>query len=103
MLNMQPQRCFKAAVNAGFSGLQILNHIDSQDGSQWRNLLNVDPTAKYGGWSYEDIVVRPASEALKAVIKPNTKVRMTQGCELRTGGVIVQIVHRRWIVRRGCH
>lgn len=71
------QRCFKAAVNAGFSGLQILNHIDSQDGSQWRNFLNFDPSAKYGGWSYEDIVVRPTSEALKAVIKPKTKVRMT--------------------------
>ncbi|KAI8462886.1 MAG: hypothetical protein J3K34DRAFT_462714 [Monoraphidium minutum] len=68
------QRCFRAAVNAGFSGLQILNHIDSQDGSQWRNFLPVDPSAKYRGWSYEDIVVRPASEALRSVIKPSTRV-----------------------------
>ncbi|KIY96863.1 hypothetical protein MNEG_11101 [Monoraphidium neglectum] len=67
-------RCFKAAVSAGFTGIQILNHIDSQDGTQWRNFLSFDPMARYGGWSYEDVVVRPSSEALKAVIKPHQKV-----------------------------
>ena len=70
-----PQRCFGAAVGAGFTGVQILNHIDSQDHSEWRNFLDLDVTQKYGGWSYEDIVVRPAAEALKAVLKPSTKVR----------------------------
>lgn len=68
------QRCFAAAVNAGFTGIQILNHIDSQDHSEWRNFLDFDPMQRYGGWAYEDIVVRPAAEALKAVIKPHTKV-----------------------------
>ena len=68
------QRCFKAAVAAGFTGLQVLNHIDAHDGSTWRNLLDFDPLAKYNGWSYEDVVVRPAAEALRAVVKPTTKV-----------------------------
>jgi len=68
------QRCFKAAVNAGFTGLQILNHIDSEDHGTWRNMLKFDPVQKYDGWSYEDVVVRPASQALNAVIKPETRV-----------------------------
>jgi hypothetical protein len=43
-------------------------------GVRWRNLLPFDPLVKYGGFSYEDAVVRPASEALRAVIRPDTRV-----------------------------
>lgn len=66
-------------MNAGFSGLQVLNHIDSEDGATWRNLLDFDPLVKYEGWSYEDVVVRPVAEALKGVMKPATKVRGAGG------------------------
>ncbi len=68
--------CFKAASNAGFTGIQILNHIDTEEYSEWRNLVDFDPVLKYGGWSYEDVVVRPAADAIAAVIKPGTKVRL---------------------------
>jgi hypothetical protein len=37
--------------------------------------------ARYGGWSYEDVVVRPSSEALKAVIKPHQKVSSRKPCK----------------------
>ena len=76
------QRCLRAAVEAGFTGLQVLNHVDSDDGAAWRNFLDFDPLAKYSGWSYEDVVVRPAAEALRAVVRPATKVWFMVGGEM---------------------
>ncbi|KAF8061065.1 hypothetical protein HT031_004525 [Scenedesmus sp. PABB004] len=69
-----PGACFRAAVSSGFSGVQILNHIDDAEGVTWRNLVDFDPLARYGGVTYEDVVVRPAADALRTVTRPSTKV-----------------------------
>lgn len=69
------QRCFRAAAKADFKAIQVLLHIDSDDHSTWRNLLDFDPLAKYAGYSYEDVVVRPTAEALRTTLKPSQKVR----------------------------
>lgn len=42
----------------------------------WRNALVFDPLAKYGGFSYYEIMLRPIAQALNAVITPNTQVRL---------------------------
>eukprot|EP00775_Hariotina_reticulata_P002495 gene2495-2798_t len=68
------QACFRSAVKAGFTGIQILNHIDSTEPQAWRNFVDVDPLVKYGGWSYEDVVVRPAADAIRTVTRPSTKI-----------------------------
>ncbi|GBF99164.1 hypothetical protein Rsub_11609 [Raphidocelis subcapitata] len=67
------ERCFNAAVSAGFSGIQILNHIDHEEGATWRNFVTFDPAARYDGWSYEDVVLWPAAQALKAAMGPDTR------------------------------
>jgi hypothetical protein len=74
---LPPQTCFRAAIQGGFTGVQILNHIDHDQGS-WRNELDMNPTAQYEGFTYEDIVVRPAADALRTVTRPSTKVRIAQ-------------------------
>lgn len=52
----------------------MLLHIDSYDHSAWRNFLDFDPLAKYDGYSYEDVVVRPTADALRTALKPGQKV-----------------------------
>jgi hypothetical protein len=69
-----PQSCFRSAIKGGFTGLQILNHVDHDQGS-WRNELDMNPQQKFEGFSYEDVVVRPAADALRTVSRPSTKVR----------------------------
>lgn len=73
-LSLTPQTCFRAAIQGGFTGVQILNHIDHDQGS-WRNELDMNPTQQYEGFTYEDVVVRPAADALRTVTRPSTKVR----------------------------
>lgn len=34
----------------------------------------MDPQQKFEGFSYEDVVVRPAADALRTVSRPSTKV-----------------------------
>jgi hypothetical protein len=68
------QKCFRYAVQSGIQGIQVLNHIDAREHEAWRNTLDFDPTVRYGGWAYEDIVMRPAGDALRTVTKPDTKV-----------------------------
>lgn len=67
------QTCFRTAIKAGFTGVQILNHIDHDQGA-WRNELDMNPLAQYEGFTYEDVVVRPAADALRTVTRPSTKV-----------------------------
>lgn len=55
------------------AGIQVLLHIDSQE-TTWRNVVNFDPLKQYGGFSYEDVVVRPAVDAVRTTTKPSTKV-----------------------------
>jgi hypothetical protein len=69
------QGCFRAAILSGFTGIQILNHVDDALHTTWRNLIDFDPLVQYGGYSYEDVVVRPAADALRTVTRPSTKVR----------------------------
>ncbi len=68
------QTCFRAAIQGGFTGVQILNHIDHDQGS-WRNELEFNPLQQYEGFTYEDVVIRPAADALRTVTRPSTKVR----------------------------
>jgi len=67
------QTCFRAAIKGGFTGVQILNHIDHDQGA-WRNELDMNPLTQYEGFTYEDVVVRPAADALRTVTRPSTKV-----------------------------
>jgi hypothetical protein len=62
-------------VSAGFSGLQVLNHVDHEDGDTWRNFVTFDPAARYDGWSYEDVVLWPAAQALKGALALNPDAR----------------------------
>jgi hypothetical protein len=66
--------CFRYAVGQGIEGLQVLNHIDAYQGKSWRNLLDFEPTTKYDGWSYEDLVLRPTASALANATLPETKI-----------------------------
>ncbi|WIA43876.1 hypothetical protein OEZ86_010289 [Tetradesmus obliquus] len=68
------QGCFRSAILSGFTGIQILNHVDDSLHTTWRNLIDFDPLQQYGGYSYEDVVVRPAADALRTVTRPSTKV-----------------------------
>lgn len=37
------QQCLRYAVQAGFTGIHVLNHIDNQEGLAWRNFVDFDP------------------------------------------------------------
>jgi hypothetical protein len=55
--------------------LAITPHLD--DGLElggWRNALVFDPLAKYGGYSYYEIMLKPIASALSAVITAQTQV-----------------------------
>ncbi|KIZ05779.1 hypothetical protein MNEG_2178 [Monoraphidium neglectum] len=78
------QKCFKAALDAGFTGIHILPHVDPVDASgkgMWRNVVKFDPTQKIGpggnAFSYEDVLLTPTAQAINAVVGPNTLVEFT--------------------------
>jgi hypothetical protein len=62
--------CFKAAVNLGFTTIEVTPHIDDGMGrGGWRNALVMNPLRKYDGdFSYYDIIIRPVVNAINAVI-----------------------------------
>ena len=63
------------AVDAGLS-IAVSPRLDDGCGlGGWRNGLLFDPFKKYGDWSYMDIMITPLVEALRPVLKHNTKVR----------------------------
>lgn len=45
--------CLQYAVSKGM-GVGVLVHLDNASGYTWRNALEFDPLAKYGGYSYDD-------------------------------------------------
>jgi hypothetical protein len=45
--------CLQHAVSKGM-GVGVLVHLDNAAGYTWRNMLEYDPLAKYGGYSYDD-------------------------------------------------
>jgi len=68
----------------------VLPHVDiyeihpngTQKNLLWRNVVRFDPLAKYGlrDWdkfSYADVLLNPAVDALKAVLKPTTTVEFS--------------------------
>ncbi|KAJ9517676.1 hypothetical protein QJQ45_025138 [Haematococcus lacustris] len=61
--------CFGAALDAGFTTFAITPHIDNGDNEEWslrtwRNGLVFDPRQRYGGISYEEIMLQPLARAL---------------------------------------
>uniref|UniRef100_A0A383VZ49 GH18 domain-containing protein n=1 Tax=Tetradesmus obliquus TaxID=3088 RepID=A0A383VZ49_TETOB len=81
------EKCFKAALDAGFTGIHILAHVDVFDQSLssrtlWRNVVLFSPTApaadsSSGSYSYTDALLQPAAEALNNVINRETTVEFT--------------------------
>ncbi|KAI8472172.1 MAG: hypothetical protein J3K34DRAFT_215181 [Monoraphidium minutum] len=76
------QKCFKAAVDAGFKRIHVLPHVDiyevdpdsgAQKNLLWRNVVRFDPLVKHGSppdaASYEDVLLAPAAAALKEALK----------------------------------
>ncbi|KAI8466530.1 MAG: hypothetical protein J3K34DRAFT_433433 [Monoraphidium minutum] len=89
------QKCFKAALDAGFTVLHVLPHVDPVDGDgkgMWRNVVKFNPLQKVGpggaAYSYEDVLLRPTAEALNSVVSRDTVVEFAlageQGLSLFT-------------------
>jgi hypothetical protein len=47
------EACLKRATDKGM-GVGVLVHLDNAAGYTWRNMVEFDPLAKYGGYSYDD-------------------------------------------------
>lgn len=80
------QKCFQAAIDAGFTTIHILPHVDPIDAADgrgmWRNVVRFDPLAAVKGessrgYTYEDVLLRPAAEALNNVVRGDTQVEFT--------------------------
>ena len=68
------QRCFQRAIDSNVS-IALSPHVDDGRGEgRWRNLLAFDPLEKRNGYSYADVVLYPLAEALRAVVKAETKI-----------------------------
>ncbi|GBG00356.1 hypothetical protein Rsub_13088 [Raphidocelis subcapitata] len=68
--------CIKHAVSKGLD-VAILAHLDNMREYTWRNLLQFDPTAQYGGASYADVVLRPMADAVNQAVGSGTNVIFT--------------------------
>jgi len=68
--------CMKKAVDAGV-GIAVLAHLDNMKEYTWRNVLQFSPTAKYNGYSYADVVLKPMATAVNKAIRPGTEVIFT--------------------------
>jgi hypothetical protein len=76
----------QAAVAAGFD-LAVNMHVDDATGGGlggWRNTLNFSLRQKYGGLSYEEVVLYPIADAIKAAAASGTKVDLI--LQVRQGG-----------------
>ncbi|GBF89297.1 hypothetical protein Rsub_02174 [Raphidocelis subcapitata] len=77
------EKCFKAAVDAGFSTIHVLPHVDpvNRSGGNMRNVVKFDPLAKIGPagqqFSYDEVVLRPIAEALNAATRADTRAEIT--------------------------
>ncbi|KAI8464122.1 MAG: hypothetical protein J3K34DRAFT_396852 [Monoraphidium minutum] len=100
------ERCFRAAVDAGFTLIRVLPHVDifevdasgRQKGTLWRNVVRFDPLAKYDGFSYEDVLLNPGMEAFKAVAKTDTSVEFSLAGEQ---GLSVFAFPKKWQAAMG--
>ena len=80
------QWCLAKAVELDLD-ISITPHLD--DGLEmggWRNALVFDPLAKYAGYSYYDVVLRPIASALNAVITPDARCGWPRAPGQRTRG-----------------
>ncbi|KAI8466523.1 MAG: hypothetical protein J3K34DRAFT_433415 [Monoraphidium minutum] len=87
-------KCVKHAVDKYNMDVAILAHLDNMKEYTWRNILQFDPKASYGGHSYKDVVLRPMAEAVNAAVKPSTKVIFTLNGE--TGKSVSQF-SKHWL------
>lgn len=55
----------RRAVDNNFNIVVHIHLDDGLDKGTWRNVMIFDPTAKYGGVTYYDTVVKPTAEAVK--------------------------------------
>lgn len=78
--------CFAAAVENGFTTIEVTPHIDDGLGrGAWRNTLIMNPLRKYDGvYSYYDIIIKPLVLALDTATSsvPNVKVYMSMQGEM---------------------
>jgi len=65
-------QCMRRAADNNFNIVVHIHLDDGLDKGTWRNVMIFDPTAKYGGVTYYDTVVKPTAEA---VAKANYKGR----------------------------
>ncbi|GAB4813506.1 hypothetical protein N2152v2_000552 [Parachlorella kessleri] len=76
--------CMKVAVASGFN-LAVNMHVDDATNGGlggWRNTLDFSPLDKYGGRSYEEVVLNPIADAIKAAAGANTKVDLIMQGEM---------------------
>ncbi|KXZ42868.1 hypothetical protein GPECTOR_113g280 [Gonium pectorale] len=60
--------CFRQAIAAGL-GISLVPHLDDGGSSNiWRNGLVFSPKTKYGGMSYQEVMLNPLADALAAAI-----------------------------------
>ncbi|GLI63572.1 hypothetical protein VaNZ11_006570, partial [Volvox africanus] len=60
--------CFRRAIEEGL-GISVVPHLD--DGGRtaaWRNGLLFNPKQKYGGFSYQEVMLNPVVDALAAAL-----------------------------------
>lgn len=63
----------------------MLPHVDIYEvnasgqpkGTLWRNVVRFSPLQKVEGYSYEDVLINPAAEALKNVLAPDVSVEFS--------------------------
>lgn len=84
------EKCFKAGIAAGFTTIHIVPHVDPTDfktgNGLWRNIVKFDPVMRYGpdtssAFSYEQVLLQPAAEAISSVVRADTAVEFTLSAE----------------------
>lgn len=65
--------------------IYILPHIDAGgDVATWRNWVDFDPLVEYGGYSYEQLMIKSIAGALADTVKPDTHVEFALSGEMGT-------------------
>ena len=64
-------------------GITILPHIDAGGRvQQWRNWVVFDPTEKYAGYSYDELMLGTIADALAETVTPKTRVELALSGEM---------------------
>jgi hypothetical protein len=74
-----------ARMAANNMDIYILPHIDSGGRVRtWRNWVDFDPRAQFGGYSYDDLMIGTITDALADTVRPDTDVEMALSGEMGT-------------------